>query len=277
MDLEESLKTLDEMAGEIGASVVVVKEVEVPKGIGMGGDAVGHSNRSGKEGVSEKAKKFVGRKWASSGESSDGSPSPFDLDPSEVETEDQDNLFQMDLPADQFSIDIEISTVYKPRPIRPSHSRTGALPPRGKKKDKTAKTNWAFSSASAPTSTPGTPAENEAMNKNLSRRIARDKQREERRKALALPTGTGKTVVNGMWNKEKELVEGLESLHVDVSTTMSGSPEVYIPNIDITSPTTPAGNGGEPEPPRLIVEALVFRKMAVEEAFLDFEFGGFGA
>ena len=29
-DLEESLETLDMMAGEIGASVIVVKEIEVP-------------------------------------------------------------------------------------------------------------------------------------------------------------------------------------------------------------------------------------------------------
>ena len=62
MDLEESLKTLDEMAGEIGATVVVVKEVEVPKGIVMDGSGAGVSSGSGKEGVSEKARKYVVRK-----------------------------------------------------------------------------------------------------------------------------------------------------------------------------------------------------------------------
>lgn len=274
MDLEESLKTLDEMAGEIGATVVVVKEVEVPKGIVMDGSGAGVSSGSGKEGVSEKARKYVVRKWASSGESSDESPSPFDLDPSEAEVEYQDNLFQMDS-ADQSSIDIEISTVYKPRPTRISHSHTGALPPRGKKKDKKAKAKWALSSTSALTLTPSSPAENEAMDKSLSRRIARDKRRGERMKALALPTGTGQVVVNGsMTNKEKELVEGLEPLHVDVFTAPSVSPKVEIPLIDITSPPTPSGNGNEPEPPRLIVEALVFRKITLEEAFLDFEFRG---
>ena len=271
MDLEESLKTLDEMAGEIGATVVVVKEVEVPKGIVMDGSGAGVSSGSGKEGVSEKARKYVVRKWTSSGESSDESPSPFDLDPSKAEVEDQDNLFQMDS-ADQSSIDIEISTVYKPRPTRISHSHTGALPPRGKKK---AKAKWALSSTSAPTLTPSSPAENEAMDKSLSRRVARDKRRGDRMKALALPTGTGQVVVNGsMTNKEKELVEGLEPLHVDVFTAPSVSPKVEIPLIDITSPPTPSGNGNEPEPPRLIVEALVFRKITLEEAFLDFEFRG---
>ena len=274
MDLEESLKTLDEMAGEIGATVVVVKEVEVPKGIVMDGSGAGVSSGSGKEGVSEKARKYVVRKWTSSGESSDESPSPFDLDPSKAEVEDQDNLFQMDS-ADQSSIDIEISTVYKPRPTHISHSHTGALPPRGKKKDKKAKAKWALSSTSAPTLTPSSPAENEAMDKSLSRRIARDKRRGDRMKALALPTGTGQVVVNGsMTNKEKELVEGLEPLHVDVFTAPSVSPKVEIPLIDITSPPTPSGNGNEPEPPRLIVEALVFRKITLEEAFLDFEFRG---
>jgi len=46
-DLERSLETLEEMAGEIGASVIVVKEIEVPKSLPMPALSWNAINKSG--------------------------------------------------------------------------------------------------------------------------------------------------------------------------------------------------------------------------------------
>lgn len=76
-DLEESLRTVDKMAG---ASDIVIKEVEVPNG--SGAVAILHTNGDERE---EDAGEKTRRKYPSSRDASsasDGFPSSLDLDPS---------------------------------------------------------------------------------------------------------------------------------------------------------------------------------------------------
>jgi hypothetical protein len=330
------------MAGEIGASVVVVREIEVPKGMS------------------------VGKKWGDSEPEStttedddevDVSPSPLTLDASPA-------LFPMDPEVDEPTLDIEISTVYKPRPIRlsptsfcPSNSSSHSLPAPAKQKWFPKKKHPAPSPTQDHLPRPDHPKQTKQQAKALHRRLARDKRREEKRLALALPlefTSSSKTKYGSRsgsststFNSNStsasttsksipspnpgtqphidpkttaELVSGLHSLHVTIDSNLIASIPApspvssvlkrggeesdeegpTVPIIDIssltspispTSPTFPNGltngrglsptnqypkdqqAGDEEEEVRLIVEALVVRKLSLEEAYLDF--GGF--
>src|ERR1700722_7581886 len=86
-DLDHSLHTLDRMAGEIGASVIVVKEIEVPPIIPL--DENGDDSTTDTPDIDDEP-------------SSQHHPTSLDTDPSDLD-----------------NTDLEIASVFKPRP---SHS-----------------------------------------------------------------------------------------------------------------------------------------------------------
>lgn len=386
-DLETSLETLEMMAGEIGASVIVVKEIEVPSAMVAFADKISAyiDPETGKWTEKMSNKRF--RNGYRGGEATpygteadtdtDGSPSPlytpdypparkaplltcdsprpaanperpssqsspyiapldddlalFSMEPEpEFEAEDEDEDKENDdvaLSADadvpDFSLDIEISTVYKPRPFR----RRAPHPPgagvfggkSGRKAPKPAKESkpgWNVQLQSTLPVTDAAHIPNRQEAKALLRRQARDRRREEKRRALLAGAGAGAVIdgvavgrdeallpvhdadinVSRLADQAAGLAAGLENLHVTVESARvvvdeSPTPEIapLTPSFSeatLTSvPPTPAlteatlaeSGAGSPlltaKEPRLIVEALVVRKMSIDEGFLDL--GGF--
>ena len=345
-ELEQTLETLEMMAGEIGASVIVVKEIEVPAVLAS------LAKRSG-EWAGKGARKGDG--------SPDGGYSTVETDDSLSATDDSEDLsatvmwnkaaahsnepvFSMDpdlddpegeIPATRFMIDLEIFSVFKPRPMRVrinnhphyAHSTGG--------KNKRIKKHKHLSMlSSSPTTTHQVLPHAEASTENGKsqlRRQGRDRRRDEKRKALearathavdAEEAGPRQDTIKVVppSSEDDPLVISLEALHVGIveeptsifpvaeSATFDvvgnvgdldddDDDDVFasLPTAVPSFPTFSAhstgeshldvdaaaigfvsaleADGGKKEEPRLIVEALVVRKMSLGEAFLDF--GGF--
>ncbi|KAF9552848.1 hypothetical protein CPC08DRAFT_698271 [Agrocybe pediades] len=357
-ELEQSLETLEMMAGEIGASVIVVKEVEVPailatlaKRTGGGGRTDsssygtpvsvdgGYSTTTTTETETEtEADSLSGTdvetedlsmtvvldKGKSSRQRSMDPSTVFSMDSEDaVEVADDGQLSVNSTVQTRFSIDLEIFSVFKPRPTRTrihnhphyAHSVGG----KAKRVRKHKHLNMLNSSLPQHPNAEGTPE----VSQGLVRRQNRDRRREEKRKALeARATHKAETEVEKHIQEGGTLVDALESLHVGVvdepkpvtsdipqaaddvenpqgvddDDDVFASPTVTTPSfpkfapsstgeshldvdataIGIVTSALGAENGtisGEKEQPRLIVEALVVRKMSLGEAFLDF--GGF--
>ncbi|TEB27922.1 hypothetical protein FA13DRAFT_1736099 [Coprinellus micaceus] len=349
-ELEQTLETLEMMAGEIGASVIVVKEVEIPAALAKLAKKSGDRRRLLKADGEDEGDDSA---YSSSNytETTEGSRDASDDDLSSTVILDQSanssEVFTMDEMdtgcATAFAVDLEISSVFKPRPVRTrahnlsNHLLVGGKSKRGNKKLKfhDKKTNG---------------EQSDLQRKAQNRRENRDKKREEKRKALVamaaqsvgvsapipVPATTGVTKVLDEVAKEEEAaistsISPAETAIVGAITTVTvltindePVPNIVIEEEDddvfgLPSPVTsklhsfptfassftaeshldvdPAvvqlasatarvtieggakelvnGDNGdeEDEKPRLIVEALVVRKMSLEEGFLDF--GGF--
>jgi hypothetical protein len=345
-DLEQSLETLETMAGEIGASVIVVKEIEVPPAMVAFADKVSAyidpetgrwtdkmSNKRFRHGARVSGERTpVGTETETDTESEVSTPNyppvtsvvtytgcgawsnperptaqsspfiaPFDddlalfsmepepeladdgeNDGSELApdadiptlTDDEDKqcaelVADADVPA--FSLDIEISVVHKPRPFRRrQHQVPGAGVFAGKHRGRAPKPKEAKKLELEPL-----PNKQEA--KAQQRRLARDRRREEKRQALLAGAVNGVVVAkndtmlpvkdvdvnSGMLADDvTNLANGLENLHVTVEAANTVIEELPEP--------TPLPASNETKEPRLIVEALVVRKMSIEEGFLDF-------
>ncbi|PCH41945.1 hypothetical protein WOLCODRAFT_137625 [Wolfiporia cocos MD-104 SS10] len=353
-DLEQSLATLDTMAGEIGASVIVVKEIEVPhamvalaeeSGMYLDPDTGGWARKMRKgvpilsedESATEttetepetefstadstdvddvqtsnsnwphapsvpRSASFAHRLTSHPARpSAQSSPyiAPLDDDlalfsmepePSHLTTDTDSDITLVTTPPDAsaFSIDLEIASVYKPRPARRRTQAAGALfavpftgkhARRQKYKEKQKQQPWhAMSNAAAAIES------KEALTKEakaMHRRIARDQRREEKRKAYL-----DSAVASDVPAETEELAHALDALHVTVESTnpvglgaqtLSKSPQLDVVPSNMEEAQASAGATGTNDKaarePRLIVEALVVRKMSIEEAFLDF--GGF--
>ncbi|EEB94095.1 hypothetical protein MPER_07154, partial [Moniliophthora perniciosa FA553] len=151
-DLERSLETLEMMAGEIGASVIVVKEIEVPA-------------QMAKIAAAQEDYRY-GRKRRESGSgigSGEGTTTETELSATDVDGDDvafytldrrkdpasDFAIFPMDPdpdspdsdsdPQPQFLVDLEISSVFKPRPVRKHVQAHSHLPKRERERDKTKK------------------------------------------------------------------------------------------------------------------------------------------
>ena len=393
-ELEQSLETLEMMAGEIGASVIVVKEIEVPAALAglakRSGEWAGAASRRARRQNNALSADGGGYTTTDAGttetETDFDSCSGTDLDLSAEDAEDlsvtivleknaklsprRDSsassvpIFSMDSdqeldPADaadderltvqnRFSIDLEISSVFKPRPMRPRiHNNPNYAHLAGGKNKRTKKHKHLSMLSSANTyvtneqedrQTRG-PEHSSSNHKTYNRRQGKDKRREEKRKALeahatqavdnaeesddlsrqdtlipASPTVATNTTISP---DTDVLIVDLESLHVghvEEPSSMTNEDEAFKLVTDNTTdeleddndvfatpltviPSFPtfsasdtaeshfdesvinivgamgAGGGGEQQQSRLIVEALVVRKMSIEEAFLDF--GGF--
>ncbi|KAJ7452162.1 hypothetical protein B0H11DRAFT_2074615 [Mycena galericulata] len=364
-ELEQSLETLEMMAGEIGASVIVVKEIEVPAA--MAG-IVGYQTDSwnGKRALRRQA--LTGSEGSaddSTASTTETEMSATDVDEDDLSstvllpdppsptghstpaTSDPGSIFSMDdldsaaengdaessdvdtesPPAQPlFSIDLEIASVFKPRPMRiKAHSHV-PLPVKNKRAPKLKKGKHLpdkLSPSTSPVELVAFPPKHYSL-KAQNRRQARDRKREERRQALMMyataslgePASHEQACAMVDASEDSSLASGLQALHVSVEplpvTIVS---EKTIPSLELTaapdansviedinddeeddvfpSPmtatpgpftafasqlTVPVENGTYKKDngnvlPRLIVEALVVRKMSLEEAFLDF--GGF--
>lgn len=324
------------MAGEIGASVIVVKEIEVPAAL---------VSLTGQETDSRNSKRSTkrGGTMSPTGLLLCGSDSPastaateLETDPSTTDTDFEDEspqafctdpeLFDMDPepnPVDgatvvtQWLFELEIASVYKPRPVRrrpvhplvgthrqsrvhhkraqadePPHSRTTILAakntlvvPKAHDNDTSIEHGTAYAT------------QTKQQAKQVARRFARDRRREERKKAAAVAqiipasspevtpvdrdgTGLLKDVQSNSSSPEAKLVSSLEALHVDIQPVFTAEPGPLdlaadasdgMEILDITSSDNVKVE--EPTEPRLIVEALVVRKLSLEDSFLDF--GGF--
>ena len=387
-ELEQSLETLEMMAGEIGASVIVVKEIEVPAALASlakrSGEWAGAASRRARRqtnSLSPDGGYTTTDAGTTETETDFDSCSGTDLDLSAEDTEDLSvtivlekntkpsprrddssliTMFPMDLdqeldPADaaddeqltvqnRFSIDLEISSVFKPRPVRSRiHHNPHYAHLAGGKNKRTKKHKHLSMLSSANTFVTNeqddhhlhqsrVPEHSGSNHKGHNRRKGRDKRREEKRRALeahatqavdttesdlsrqdtlipASPTVTTTTLDTDV------LIVGLESLHVghveepssitdeneaigsttdefdDDNDDVFATPLTTIPSfptfsasdtaeshfdaavIDIVGAMGAAISGEKEQQSRLIVEALVVRKMSIEEAFLDF--GGF--
>ena len=259
------------MAGEIGASVVVVKEIEVPRELA---------------GLNEKlAAKYIDFDTGEVRRADTSPPSPVppgDYNPSatststESESEQEptfDTIFSVDLDLgttpSPSTVDLEISSVYKPRPVRARASFLTAHVEtvkhrnhHGKKKHKQ---RHGISSYIIPTPD-GAPSLTVAaiptkqQTKLAWRQQAKDRRNDARRMAADVTQETVQSAVDA-------LIPALGELHVsiDPSSTLLTDKGTQT---EVAQPA-PVDDG-----PRFIVEALVVRKLSLEEAFLDF--GGFG-
>jgi len=277
--LEQSLETLEMMAGEIGASVIVVKEIEVPKDLVEINEKLAARHIDFETGeVVKRSRRDNLLPALDSGDTSTTTGTESDSEPQSTV-----DIFSMDsdVPIHTVSnttMDLEISSVYKPRPMRArapvtDHMQSGKHKG-GKKKSKMLPNAFqALSTLSNPSLTSTPERDDDApltkqQTKAAWRRQARDRKREANKR-----------------NTEKSdallaadallMIPALDALHVSVdpspntaSAVLSSSP---LGN-EITLETTP--QNPVDEGPRLIVEALVVRKLSLEEAFLDF--GGFG-
>jgi hypothetical protein len=380
-ELEQSLETLEMMAGEIGASVIVVKEIEVPAALASlakrsGEWAGAASRRAGRQtdsvsleggyttpdaGTTETETDIdscSGTDYLSAEDTEDLSvtvvleknakPSPRrDSSSSLIPMFPMDSDQELD-PADaadderltvqtRFSIDLEISSVFKPRPMRPRIHNNPHYAHLAGGKNKRTKKHKHLSMLSS-TNTYVTSGQDDPHNhqshgpeysssnhKGHNRRQGRDKRREEKRKALEAHATQAVDTADDLSRQDTlipassttidtdVLIVGLESLHVglveepssitnehaasgqvtdefDDDNDIFSTPLTAIPSFPTFSASDTAeshldaavidivgamgATGGEKEQQsRLIVEALVVRKMSMEEAFLDF--GGF--
>lgn len=312
-ELESSLDTLEMMAGEIGASVIVVKEIGVPAELAVRyqedarnngqhnswGDARGKRSRRRDRGLA--------MTYLDDDDSAAASTASFSTN-TNTETEDDsgvtDNgeieemqmtvvlqgptashramtdvtdtiaVFAMDSELDsdvadaadvsetdedklalsppQYAVDLEISSVYKPRPMRkrfhhvhPGHQHHQNGPVRsgtekGKKGKEKPHTRHNHSQKEHSTSGSGTSA---PANKATARRQARDRRREERKQnllALAargvveavnaeavpangdddVPQSTPSESADGVQAEADNLAEELEALHVSIGSNV---------------------------------------------------------
>ncbi|KIK38481.1 hypothetical protein CY34DRAFT_809311 [Suillus luteus UH-Slu-Lm8-n1] len=336
-EMEETLGTLEEMAGEIGASVIVVKEIEVPA------EVSGVVEDWGGDGGKRKSQRQLMNEDSETTTTTETELETTDADDDFATTSSHVEVFCMDneegdpssLDGAALTLDLEIATVYKPRPFRRRVASTmQGHSDRRKGKGKKPK-HLLMHTRTQPNShsvhhTDHLPVHHSNVHshthptephaplttgsKQSKRRAARDKQREAKRDPDLMHVPTINAEEMG------ELVSGLESFHVtlkpeDLRVTSapaeieisvhddthledprnvkvcSESPssifaetycrpqpvanELASPPENMLSPSKSPAAGVKTamSEPRLIVEALVVRKMSLEEAFLDF--GGF--
>lgn len=399
-DLEQSLETLEMMAGEIGASVIVVKEIEVPSVmVALADKLSGYLDPETGDWANKMSSRRARAIMPSEGDSfatpsateaeSDLSAADFSdtedstlntpgqllspqptfavgyhhvlssnphrptaqSSPSILPLDDDLALFSMEPEPDEsaveelvldaepqplpegvdVAVDLEIASVYKPRPFRRrmsiiSNGPVGpGQPSRRAHKVKYKKHQPWHSTPPLLLSAVDTSLSNAAANgqnatvsglskqeaRAANRRAARDKRREQKKALLSslAETNSSAPCESGSLGPEAfsenkacdALVEGLEALHVTsqtspveistVSANNSANDPLLAVDVVVTSEApknadsdhtivvegpeaSEASNGGGlGYEPRLIVEALVVRKMSIEEAFLDF--GGF--
>lgn len=327
-ELEKSLETLEMMAGEIGASVIVVKEIEVPAGLatlaGLRKEKVSDAHGTPSS-LSSTEGGYSSNTSATTIETDLDSLSGTDLDecqktivPSngfshdetlvsmftmDSEAEDTPNATEEEVPTSlpsQFYL--EISAVFKPRPMKPRLLNTSHLFGGKNKRNKKFK-----QVDPAPNTKQDSQKGNGAqkIEKALQRRQNRDKRREEKRKNLEaqamLPVDVphGSTVDDNSCPPGDVLVDSLKMLHVSVLEELQPSREGNIDtleddndlftakpglsslpsfttseshlDVDPAAIASAVGVTSNKEHKTLIVEALVVRKISYQEAFLDFE------
>ena len=243
------------MAGEIGASVVVVKEIEVPFGMvelvaRRGG---GEGKRRGKGKVEDGD---TDTEVQTETETETESPSDTDGDDlSGTVVLERDALFAMDLESDldepasqpRFAIDLEIASVFKPRPVRTRvHNHLHVAGDGGGKNKKVKKPKHLMPLNGNESGVGSGMADGDSMehNKAHHRRQARDRKREEKRRALtafaaqsvAVPAGSAQVAAVDL--DSSAIVHGLEQMHVTIeepATLTVPSDGITFTGVDVSS------------------------------------------
>ena len=209
------------------------------------------------------------------------------------------------------ALDIEITPVYKPRPVRQrAHLVAGpvatiARPQRRAHKMKDKKQQQPWHSTSPPIAADGVVTGQplatavSPQDRALQKRMARDKRREEKRKAMRalaetavadlvaapLPRTEAPVATSMDDDPVSSVVDELRALHVEVQSADAVVVDAHAPSTkdtetltphaaacDLQAPSPPAAHAklvANAKVPRLIVEALVVRKLSLEEGFLD--------
>ncbi|KAF8634049.1 hypothetical protein AX17_004313 [Amanita inopinata Kibby_2008] len=351
-EMEMSLETLEMMAGEIGASVIVVKEIEVPEammeavkaqqaaGILLGEEKWMRTKKRNGKGARVKADEGAEETDGDNEglHQSNGCAAIFSMDLAEPEdAEDEQGLLMTGDTQPLLIVDLEISSVFKPRPFRTRLRSTQSANRVGKNKwqKKQYKPSFLLASQSGTrnddgdstvklTQDEGATLAEQGRNPRNRRQIKDQTRLMQNPNFLPspspspspmAPTPPPTQTVLATAEETDVLLSGLEGLHVsiDMNEDMSSVGVFMEPEMKVfprTPAPTPAaagtqvkameakedmedddvfsaitrrqgGNTGrghdandkwsEEDGKRVIVEALVVRKMSLEEAFLDFE------
>ncbi|KIJ39507.1 hypothetical protein M422DRAFT_32747 [Sphaerobolus stellatus SS14] len=282
-DLEQSLETLEMMAGEIGASVIIVKEIEIPAAL------VGRFMNSAlgiPERTPNRQEFYTGLTETSTTEDDDGVETPPSDGDVEVIVARQTQFRSTQHPALSYSdFEIEIASVYKPRPHRTrpvaiGQSRHGKRGPPKQKQQKVKNKKQAYESRNID-------ANGDAVKLGIDKGdiSVRNVEVVVNNNAIEAHTSNAQGTVpppSAMPDIDAaapvpitvtdSLVPALEAFSLDDTDKILGEDNnANIP--DMTAVATLVPGIEVNAEPRLIVEALVVRKLALEEAFLDF--GGF--
>ncbi|KIK00673.1 hypothetical protein K443DRAFT_598892 [Laccaria amethystina LaAM-08-1] len=231
-DLEQSLETL---AGEIGASVVVVKEIEVPFGMVQLVEGEEEDTDTGQT------------------ETETESPSDTDGDDlSGTVVLERDALFAMDLESDldeptsqsRFAIDLEIASVFKPRPLRTHvHNHLHVAGNGGGKNEKLKHLIPALNGNENGVGSGLGNGDATEHNNPHHRRQARDRKRDEKRRALTAFAAQSVAVAaaSAVHADSSAIVHGLEQMHVTIeepATLTVPSDGITSTGVDISTTTT---------------------------------------
>ncbi|TFK47389.1 hypothetical protein OE88DRAFT_1666146 [Heliocybe sulcata] len=300
VQLEASIQTLEEMAGEIGASVIVVKEIEL-----AGRDRERAKELQATAGVYGRRNRRRNKGLAGLGADDSAAATTTESDVSTTDTTDNDQedddvavvapgayhpafgvpalddalaLFSMDPEPDvsdmgaeadvepdiasHAAIDLEIAAVYKPRPIR-RRAHTDAVAHGKRGHGQKAKKILPSSVEALKGIKTAQEIKDAKEAKAAKRQAARDRKRADKQRVLAEPDYFSGTPLSAL---EDQMRESGEKAGVDELSSVTGAMECS-PDDEVPPPTV------DQNEPRLIVEVLVVRKLSIEEAFLDF--GGF--
>jgi hypothetical protein len=266
--LEKSLETLEAMAGEIGASVVVVKEIEVPEGMWEKAAKDGGVHVGG--GDFPKVKEVGTLKIPAMG----GHNKPLRTRPTEwgavevldpashpvsesegTTTDDEPLVLSVPSPPSSpeggvFSFDLGISEVFKPfhsKNPSPLHPANGTP-----KKDKKIK--------------PPLSKKKTQQEKSVPKKTRRDEwPLQDKSRLNPKPQPNPKVNTSPTVSRQVEVPASLKELETLHAPLQKDNPTSITNNVTLITL--------HPTEPRTIVEALVVRKLSTEEAFLDF--GGF--
>ena len=171
----------------------------------------------------------------------------------------------------EFPVGLEISTVYKPRPMKKRATRvthfeytkkklTNGYPP-----SKSTHTTGQTASLTAQGSSEAHSEQSGA--KSQPRRDKRDKRRDLKPNTLLTHVPTRRSI-----EPPTDPADSHTTSPASTDETNSSPPESLTTTV-VNSPTVDAfgTNTSAVKEPRLIVEALVVRKLSLDEAFLDFE------
>ncbi|KZV90640.1 hypothetical protein EXIGLDRAFT_837648 [Exidia glandulosa HHB12029] len=274
VDLDRTLETLEAMAGEIGASVIIVKEIEVPAlrtlkegllGVPVGG-GVDFSQVDGAMRLPRRKHLLLPPSDDSEGDTETPETDPTtdealtaDEQPAhwlaKVHVRDADRFDWSVRVDDDELFDIEVSSVYKPLPsLRRAQTEPTDIPSRRlkTKRERDPRTQTQNQPAPRPRTKQ---QEQDARAVALERKLRRDARRDERRRAI---------------------MGGVSEASVfDMSDIGASLPEEKSAVLKKTKASAADENDGGP---RLIVEALVVRKSANDDVFAclnDFGAAGF--
>ncbi|EPQ51616.1 hypothetical protein GLOTRDRAFT_140992 [Gloeophyllum trabeum ATCC 11539] len=339
VQLEESIQTLEEMAGEIGASVIIVKEIELTgrdrerakEELQATSGIYGRRNRRRNKNMAallagdSTATTTTTESELSTADITDAEPddieiatpaaypSAFDVasSPTYVALDDALALFSMDPepdvsdvgveadvetdPEPRVAVDLEIASVYKPRPFRRrvhAHGHVDAVAHGKRGLGKKAK-KILPSSVEALKGVKTAQEIKTAKEAKLAKRLAaRERKKQEKQRTLMAQdyfSGTPLSVLEDQISQSDEKADNVDGLIPALGTLTVEAKEMQAvrdtgPVAALNDGIVNAPLGGSPDDeilpppadqgePRLIVEVLVVRKLSLEEAFLDF--GGF--